>query len=164
MIITKGLLNNKETRELIYFNEAPVFKCPYAEIDTFYIKCKDYNSEGVNYKTCCYNRDNCKFKQEYKKTPADLKALKKLNKALKCTLPFGKMKGKSIQEVLENNPSYLYWLMGIDSYGYLASSLLTCSWIALAEEYNRPSISLGSWGSPDENYGYGHWDDYPEYF
>lgn len=164
MIVSRELLNKKESREFIYFDNVPVFKCPHSKIDSFCVKCTDYTCKDVNYKTYCYNRNNCEFKQNYHKTPKDINILHNISSALKCVLPFGKMKGKTIEEALDSNPGYLRWLMGVETYGQLASSLLLCSWIIVAEDRNKPCISFSSWGSSDENYGYGYWDDYPEYF
>lgn len=164
MIVAKELLRKQETRELVYFDDIPVFKCPYVEIDGLCVNCTDYTSEDVSYNTYCYNRGDCKFKNTYNKTPQDLKVIKNISESLKYVLPFGKMRGKTIQEVLDNSPGYLRWLLGVETYGRLANSLLLCSWSIIAKDNNKPCVPLVGWGSSDENYGYGHWDDYPQYY
>lgn len=162
MIIKKELLN-KGIKIPAYFDNAPVFKCPYSEVEGFTIECCDYQSEDVDYTTCCYNRSNCKFKQGYKKNLEDSETLKRLNKTLNCRLPFGRHKGETIQELLNNDIDYLYWLLGIDLFGYLADSLLLCSWMIIAEKRNKPDIMVNDWGNI-QDFFYGHATDYPEYY
>ena len=43
--------------------------------------------------------------------------------ALHTTLRFGKHKGETLEEILESDPSYLQWLLGIATEGSLLQSL-----------------------------------------
>lgn len=57
MIVSRELLDKKESREFIYFDNVPVFKCPHSKIDSFCVKIMDTvtgttilsTSKGGNY-------------------------------------------------------------------------------------------------------------------
>ena len=96
----------------------------------------------------------------------------KYMKAVTLQLPFGKHRGKSLEQLLNDpaNAKYLKWLLGKPLYGELKDNLQFIAFdIVNAVEYyetinERKDNYLSSETYSGENYGYGHWDDYPEYF
>lgn len=142
-----------------------VDKCKYAKREGLQVYCNDYCSEGVNYKTLCGDRKNCSFKNSFVPNDEDKKLLTQLNRALKCKIPFGKYKGKTIEELLESDVSYLHWLLGKDTTGFLFDSLCLCAFIICYKYYRLPKVPLGGsfhsedggdlcyWGEPLLDYG-----------
>lgn len=119
-----------------------VHKCKYAKRDGLQIYCNDC-SEGVNYKTLCGDRKNCSFKNSFVPDEEDEKLLTQLDSALKCKIPFGKYKDKTIEDLLESNVSYLHWLLGIDTTRFLFESLCLCAFIICYKYYRLPKVSFG---------------------